>query len=179
MKKILLLMTMCFALTACGVRGLGGSFVGEMPETDCVTAIAQDAADFISQDHAPGHTKVFIMTPEKDAKNEFGVALEQNLRERGFTILQESERDAITLAYTIDGLKSEDGKDYGAYYLQLRSSEGQAFSRAYTLDGKPEAGRSATPLKQGFFKTATDKVTDKVSTTYDAAKIKVEEIVNE
>lgn len=177
--KRFLLFSLCFVLAACGARGIGGSYVGELPESDCVTAIAMDAANFISQDHAPGHTKIFIMTPEKDAKNEFGVTLEQNLRERGFTILQESESDALSLAYTIDGLKAEDGKDYGAYYLQLRSSEGQAFARAYSLDGKPEAGRSATPLKTGIWKAATNKATKKVSETYDSAKNKVEELVYE
>lgn len=178
MKKLLLL-TLCFALTACGARGLGGSFVGELPDNNCRDAIAEDAANFISNEHAPGHTKIFILTPEEKAKNDFGNAFEQNLRERGFTLLQESEKDALTIAYTIDGLKSENGKGFDAYYLQLRTSEGVAFARSYDADGKPEAGRSSTPLKNGFFKAAAKKASEKVSATYDAAKIKVEELVNE
>jgi len=151
MMRSLLLVAFCLLLTACGVRGLGGSYVGQLPERNAIQAIAADAAAFLAEQHAPGHTSLLLLTPEKDAQDAFSLALENALRQQGFTITTERGK-ALTVAYTLDNLQ-----DKSAWYLQLRLSDGQAFARAYTALGLPEAGRSATTLGKSVIDTTKEK----------------------
>lgn len=164
MKRIALLL-LCFCLSACGYRGLGGSFVGTLPDAAATQAIASDAIAFLSERYAPGHTTLFLLTPEKDANNAFSAQLEAGLRQRGFSVTAERASDAITVAYTLDSLKGDEGEDDAAWYLQLRLSDGQAYARAYTAAGSPEAGRSATTLSKGFGSSVYEKASDKVGET--------------
>lgn len=165
MKRLLLLI-LCLGLTACGYKGLGGSFVGSLPDADATAAIASDAADFLASEYAPGHTTIFVPSPEKDAQNGFSTAFEAALRQRGFSVSPESGGNALTVAYTLDDLKGEDGSNGGAWYLHLRISDGQAFARSYLPSGRPEAGRSATTLEKGL----GGRLSDKASDTFDAAR---------
>ena len=159
--RIVPALLLCFMLAACGIKGLGGSFVGTLPEDDATVAIANDAAAFLAEEYAPGHTKVFVLTPEKDAQNAFHMAFDNAMREKGFTMLADKSGDALTVAYTLDCLKDDDGKKNAAWYLQIRLSDAQAFARSYTPSGLAEAGRSTTSLKIGklskFAETARDK----------------------
>ena len=145
MKRLLLIV--CLTLTACGYRG-GGSFVGSLPDIDATVAIARDAAALLASEYAPGHTALHVSLPEKNAQNEFSAAFEAALRERGFLISQESSGGAITVAFTLDTLKGEDGAG-AAWYLHLRLSDGQTFARAYMPSGDPEAGRTSTTREKG------------------------------
>lgn len=156
MKRHILLVMLALCLSACGYRGLGGSFVGSLPEKDGTAAIAEDAAQYLAHEYAPGHTTLFVLTPEKDAHNAFSAALDAALRVKGFTLTAESSGQAITLAYTLDVLKDEQG-DESAWYLQLRLSDGRSVARSYAPDGAPEAGRSSTPLEPSLFRKASDK----------------------
>ena len=88
------------------------------------------------------------------------------MRQRGFSVSPESGGNALTVAYTLDELKGEDGKNGGAWYLHLRLSDGQAFARSYLPSGHPEAGRSATTLEKGL----SGRLSDKASDTFDAAR---------
>ena len=161
MKNIILLLLCMCTLTACGYRGLGGSFVGDLPESTATAAIAQDAIDYVLEQYAPGHTSIFLLSPEKDALNAFSAAFEDTLRQKGYEVLQTSTSDAVTLAYTLDSLKeSEDESE--AWYLQLRISDGQAIARVYDAAGTPVAGRSATTLSRGVVSRATDAAKAKV-----------------
>lgn len=154
MKRLLLIV--CLTLTACGYRGVGGSFVGSLPDVDATVAIARDAAALLASEYAPGHTALHVSLPEKNAQNEFSAAFEAALRERGFLISQESSGGAITVAFTLDSLKGEDGAG-AAWYLHLRLSDGQTFARAYMPSGDPEAGRTSTTREKGFGASGADR----------------------
>ena len=154
MKRLLLIV--CLTLTACGYRGVGGSFVGSLPDVDATVAIARDAAALLASEYAPGHTALHVSLPEKNTQNEFSAAFEAALRERGFLISQESSGGAITVAFTLDTLKGEDGAG-AAWYLHLRLSDGQTFARAYMPSGDPEAGRTSTTREKGFGASGADR----------------------
>ena len=168
--RYIALLALCFCVSACGYKGIGGSYVGPLPEDAAVGHIAMDASNWLAEEHAPGHTKLFVLTPEKDAKNAFSTAFDSALREKGFTLLSASSSDGITLAYTLDSLKDDKGKD-AAWYLQFRLSDGVAIARSYDADGMPEAGHSATQLERRLLQKATDKAGQKI----DNAKAVVEE----
>ena len=148
MRPLFLIVCLCLTLTACGYRGVGGSYVGSLPDAGATVAIARDAAALLASEYAPGHTTLFVPLPEKDTRNDFSAAFEAALRERGFLISQESSGGAITVAYTLDILKGEEGAG-AAWYLHLRLSDGQTFARAYMPSGDPEAGRTSTTLEKG------------------------------
>ena len=174
MKKLILLSMLTLCLTACGYRGLGGSFVGNLPEDAAVASIAADTSAYIMEQYAPGHTRLLVLTPEKDAHNAYSAALEADLRQKGYEVLQESASNAVTVAYTLDSLKGEDGKDV-AWYVQLRFSDGQAIARVYNADGSAAAGRTATTLQRGLFQRAADKA----NRAADAAVEKLGEVFDE
>lgn len=148
-----------------GRHGFGGSFVGDLPGGGAVEAIAADASGQIAELYPPGHTRLFVLTPEKDAHNDFSQAFESALRRSGFTVLSNPAENAVAVAYVLDRL---DGKKDGenAWYLQLRISDnensGLAFARSYTAAGTPEAGRSRTDT--AFSRSAASRLADKVNT---------------
>ncbi|MBQ4568245.1 MAG: hypothetical protein IJA79_09005 [Desulfovibrio sp.] len=174
MKRILLF-ALAVCLSACGYKGVGGSFVGDLPKTDATSAIAEDAAAFLADQYAPGHTALYVLTPEKDALNAFSAAFDAALRSKGFT-LASGPSNALSVAYTVDSLKDDKG-DESAWYLQLRLSDGQAIARSYDASGLPEAGRTSTPLEKGLLHRASDKATEKASQAYDGMTEAVENLL--
>ena len=165
--RINLLLCLFLILTGCASHGVGGSYVGDLPQKSATTAIAEDAAIYLAQEYAPGHTSLYVLTPENDINNDFSILFDDSLRSRGFTISPDSSGNAITVSYTLDALKDENGKDNGAWYLQLRLSDGQMVARSYSPDGLPEAGRSAAPLEKSFFYRASEKINTKARNTID------------
>ncbi len=154
MPRIILMMILAFSLAACAHKGVGGSFVGNLPQKEATSAIAEDAARYLAEEYAPGHTVLNVLTPEKDANNDFSAFLDAGLRVRGFTL--SSGGDAVTVGYTLDSLKDGKGNEV-AWYLQLRLSDGRSIARSYRADGSPEAGRSAAPLEKTFLRRASEK----------------------
>lgn len=156
MQRIILMMILAFSLAACAHKGVGGSFVGNLPQKDATSAIAEDAARYLAEEYAPGHTVLNVLTPEKDANNDFSAFLDAGLRVRGFTLSSGGSSDAVTVGYTLDSLKDAKGNDV-AWYLHLRLSDGRSIARSYRADGSPEAGRSAAPLDKTFLRRASEK----------------------
>lgn len=160
MRGVLLsLMLFCLLASGCAQRGLSGSYFGDVPG-DAPTLIAADAVDYLTKLYPPGRTSLRLAAAKK-ADNAFAAALENGLRQAGFSVLTADatpEQDCVTVAYTLDVLEQN-----AAFYLQLRLSDGskggKAMSRAYTASGQPEAGRSATAweVKPSFAKRAKAK----------------------
>lgn len=167
--RVVLLLCLSLSLMACASRGVGGSYVGDLPQKSATAAIADDAAVYLSQEYAPGHTSLYLLTPENAANNDFSVSFDDSLRSRGFTMSPDGSGNAITVGYTLDALKDDNGKDNGAWYLQLRLSDGQMVARSYGPDGMPEAGRSAAPLEKSFFYRASEKISNSAQDTFNTA----------
>lgn len=154
----LILMLFCLLASGCASRGLSGSYFGEVAG-NAPALIAADAVGYLTKLYPPGRTTLRIAAAKK-ADNAFAAALENGLRQAGFSLLPPDGSsgapadDCITVAYTLDVLEQN-----AAFYLQLRFSDGKAVSRAYTASGQPEAGRSATPweAKSSFVERAKAK----------------------
>lgn len=146
MRGVLLsLMLFCLLASGCAQRGLSGSYFGDVPG-DAPARIAADTVDYLTKLYPPGRTSLRLAAAKK-ADNAFAAALENGLRQAGFSVLTADatpEQGCVTVAYTLDVLEQN-----AAFYLQLRFSDGKAVSRAYTASGQPEAGRSATAWEAG------------------------------
>lgn len=169
MRGVLLtLMLFCLLASGCAQRGLSGSYFGDVPG-DAPARIAADTVDYLTKLYPPGRTSLRLAAAKK-ADNAFAAALENGLRQAGFSLLPADSlpaADSITVAYTLDVLEQNT-----AFYLQLRLSDGskggKAMSRAYTASGQPEAGRSATAweVKPSFTERAkakTENLIDRAS----------------
>jgi len=166
MKAILLPICLCVILASgCASRGPIGSFAGSLPEKGAVSAIAADATSIVSDLYPPGHTSLHVLPTKKE--NGFALALDNELRAKGFTLAATDSSDALTLAYTLDMLEEK-----AAWYLQLRLSDGKAIARAYDAQGQPEAGQSRTVLdaSRSRLGKAVDTAKEKASHAYDATR---------
>ena len=140
MKTILLSLCLCVVLASgCASRGPIGSFAGPLPETGAVSAIAVDAASTLTELYPPGHTSLHVLPTKKE--NGFALALDNELRAKGFILAATDGGEAVSVAYILDRLEEK-----AAWYLQLRLSDGKAIARAYDAQGQPEAGQSRTVL---------------------------------
>lgn len=157
---LLILMLFCVLASGCASRGLSGSFYGDV-SGEAPALMAADTVDYLTSLYPPGRTTLRIAAAKK-ADNAFAAALENGLRQAGFSLLAAdaaSSADCITIAYTLDVLTDAPEQE-AAFYLQLRFSDGKAVNRAYTANGQPEAGRSATPLgKASLAERATARIT--------------------
>ena len=159
---IIPLLLMLLLASGCAGRGVVGSYCGPLPEENAVAAMAADAIACLSSLYPPGHTHVYLV-PAKNMENGFVQAFENGLRSKGFTLLSQTETDAVTVAYTLDTLFEKDEKN--AWYLQLRISDsktdGIAIARAYTSIGQPEAGQSRRKIafKRSILEKATNSTT--------------------
>lgn len=166
---------MAMPVSGCAHKGLGGSFVGDLPTGAAVHSIAADAAVQIAGLYPPGHTSVLLLTPKKDAGNDFSVAFEDALRRRGFTVSTAADSTTVAVAYVLDHLSSDEDGEAPAWYLQLRISDneegGTAFARSYTASGRPEGGRSRTSIAFSRSTAAhlADNVVAKADKAYDSS----------
>ena len=163
--RVYLILMMALCLAACAHKGVGGSYVGDLPQKDATSAIADDAAMYLAEEYAPGHTTLYVLTPEQNANNDFSVSLDTALRGKGFTMSPDGS-GAVTVGYTLDALKGENGEQ-SAWYLQLRLSDGHAVARSYGADGSPEASRSAAPLEKTVLHRATEKISNAAQDAYE------------
>ena len=156
--------------SGCAGRGPVGSYCGPLPEGSAVAAIAADAVDFLSSLYPPGHTSVHLV-PAKDVGNDFAQAFENGLRTKGFTLIPDTQPDALAIAYTLDALDEK-----SAWYLRLRISDnednGKSIARVYTASGQPEAGQSRTEIafKHSMLRKAVTKSKDTAGKAYDATR---------
>lgn len=117
---------LCAALAGCasGGRGSMKSFTAEAFPVASGRVVVDDLAERIQASYPPGQTVIYL-----SGKDDFGAALEDELRGLGFTVVPEHESGAITVAWTVDELEP------GLWYLLARLSDGYRFSRVYADNG--------------------------------------------
>lgn len=145
---IIFMLSLC--LMACAYRHTGPSYVGDLPSGQAVSAIAGDAAIYLSEQYAPGQTTLYLAVPP-NPDNEFSLALDNSLRRKGFTIAPDNAADSVGIGYTLDALQDSNN---GAWYLRLRLSDGKTVARVYDANGMPVAGWSAAVIQGTADKTS-------------------------
>lgn len=141
MRRLLILSLALTLALASGCAGSGRrmkSFAAESFPASSSSALVQDVVERIHSTYPPGQTALFLT-----GSGDFALALEDGLRNRGYTILSESEPGAMSVAWTVDRL------DEGAWYLIVRMSDGYRFSRVYQDNG--QTVQPAGGLSQGIF----------------------------
>ncbi len=126
MKKLLYLCALVLLLQGCAVRVNNGSYVTEITEVSISDTIATDLVSFISKDYPSGHTILSLLNPIENIDNSFSLALENQLRNLGYTIENESK---LTLSYTLDTLENSN------YFIKVKLEE-FVFTRMYNAQGK-------------------------------------------
>ncbi len=156
MYRHFLLALVLALLVGCSARGVGGSYVGELPQGSAVGAIAEDTSAWLAQEFPPGLTTLHLLTPK--GSQDFTGLFEDSLRRKGFVVTQESGSEGLSVAYILDKLDDE------AWYLQVKIDGNKAVSRVYGADGKPVAGRSSTALEKGALARASEKASETADT---------------
>lgn len=138
MKRILGIVLCFLVLTAgaCTWRGAGSGSGGGMTAYDGVSdrhpgdaqALAQSTAQALALRYPPGHTSLALVS----APGEFGQALENSLRQRGFTVLDGEQAAAVRIAYVLDEIQGE-----ARCYLQVKTSDGGTFGLVRELTNDP------------------------------------------
>ena len=98
-------------------------------------AIAVDAASILMELYPPGHTSLHVLQAKKE--NSFALALDNELRAKGFTLAATDAGEAVELAYILDRLEEK-----AAWYLQLRLSDGKSIARALKRKVSPKRGKA-------------------------------------
>ena len=144
MKNLVLIILVCLLSACSGMRNYqsGNSYLGVIPEEKSVlNSIADDMANYIAMQYAPGHTSFNLITP-KEEKTEvvddvvldtFSVIFENALRQKGFEI----SKKGLELSYTIDSLEE------GTFYTQIRLGDNKNFSSLYNKEGLTISSRSS------------------------------------
>jgi hypothetical protein len=135
MKNLVLIVLICLVSACTGIKNyqLGNSYLGVVPEEKSILkAIADDMANYIAMQYAPGHTSFDLITPKEEKAevvddvviDTFSVIFENALRQKGFEI----SKKGMELSYTIDSL--EEG-----FYTQIRLGDSNNFSSMYSKSG--------------------------------------------
>lgn len=124
--QVLLLALMAAVLAGCAGSSSKNlaSFTSDKFPVSSGQSVVNDVASRIHGVYPPGKTAIYLT-----GKDEFGTALESNLREKGFTIAQEPGNGVLTVAWTVDELED------GLWYLVVNLSDGNRFTRVYNFDG--------------------------------------------
>ncbi len=144
MKNIVLVVLICLVSACTSARSYqsGNSFLGVIPEEKSILkAIANDMANYIATQYAPGHTSFNLITPKEEKAevvddvviDTFSVIFENALRQKGFEI----SKKGMELSYTIDSLEE------GTFYTQIRLGDNNNFSSLYNKEGKSISSRSS------------------------------------
>ncbi len=157
MRKSLLLFILIVFSQGCTAKyyGTGGSFVGELPSDVALIAISQDVVMMLSQENAPGHTDIKVLTPNKKENPIFSQILETELRQKGFTL---SENADLEIGYILDRLTSNEFANDGSleelFYIQLRYND-TITSKIYDALGKSMGNwtRTTAPIKRKIIDT--------------------------
>ncbi|MCL2029883.1 MAG: hypothetical protein FWG97_05675 [Deltaproteobacteria bacterium] len=122
------LCALCFlamALAGCGPKlRLSASFHTEDRPAGSAHVVAEDLARTLADVYPPGHTAIFL-SQTGAPHDELGPALEAALRVRGFTLAQEGEGSALTVAYVLDRFNDH------AWFAKLAVSDGFTETRVY------------------------------------------------
>ena len=135
MKNLVLIVLICLVSACTGIKNyqLGNSYLGVVPEEKSILKdIADDMANYIAMQYAPGHTSFDLITPKEEKAevvddvviDTFSVIFENALRQKGFEI----SKKGMELSYTIDSL--EEG-----FYTQIRLGDSNNFSSMYSKSG--------------------------------------------
>lgn len=144
MKNLVLIVLICLVSACTGIKNyqLGNSYLGVVPEEKSILkAIADDMANYIAMQYAPGHTSFDLITPKEEKAevvddvvlDTFSVIFENALRQKGFEI----SKKGMELSYTIDSLEE------GTFYTQIRLGDNNNFSSLYNKEGKSISSRSS------------------------------------
>lgn len=126
--KNFILFLLILSLSACTVRGTGGTYIYHTPHENISTLIAYDIGKYLSEDNPAGHTTIRLRTPENDGENPFSKILEMEFRNRGYIVSERVDTELV-LEYTLNQLENE------IYYVHLRYSQ-YSIARFYTKDGQ-------------------------------------------
>ncbi len=121
-----------------GARGPMKSFTADTFPASAHQVIVSEVVDRLYSVYPPGLTAIFLTGADA-----FGLALDESLRNRGYSIMPEAGNGAMSLAWTVDRLDEE------TWYLVVRLSDGHLFARTYR-----DSGQTVTPaggLSQGVF----------------------------
>lgn len=131
MKKVLVLL-FCLLCAACVThKNASGSFDGlSAAHSSDAEALAIQAAEELSQRHAPAHTSVTL----QKVPGLFGDALESGLRSRGFALAQSGSSLGVT--YRVDAVQTDQSAEPSLGYVQVSCTDGQLFSFTRSL-GSP------------------------------------------
>lgn len=131
MKKVLVLL-FCLLCAACVThKNASGSFDGlSAAYSSDAQALAIQAAEELSQRHAPAHTSVTL----QKVPGLFGDALESSLRSRGFALAQSGSSLGVT--YRVDAVQTDQSAEPSLGYVQVSCTDGQLFSFTRSL-GSP------------------------------------------
>ncbi len=136
MKNLVLIVLVCLVSACSSTKSYqsSNSFLGAVPEEKSILkAIANDMANYIATQYAPGHTSFNLITPKEEKAaiidgvvidDTFSVIFENALRQKGFEI----SKKGTELSYTIDSL--EEG-----FYTQIRLGDNNNFSSMYSKGG--------------------------------------------
>jgi hypothetical protein len=115
----------------------------EFPESQS-GQIASDIVERLQSGYPPGQTSLYLTVYlSGQGQGPVAQAVEDLLRTKGFTILNEPNDKAVTVAWRIDKLDDQ------TFYLMVNLSSGYRFTRLYSFDGQ-----RLTPtglLSQGVF----------------------------
>lgn len=139
MRKFIILY-LAITLFAAGCAGSGRlkSYTADSFPISSNSGLVGDIADRIASAYPPGLTEVYLT-----GKGDFALALEDGLRNRGYTLRPDNGDGALVVAWTLDRLDEE------SWYLLVNLSDGYRFGRVYQDDGlsvEPMGG-----LSQGIF----------------------------
>ena len=112
----------------CASRSLKplNSFVADDYPATAVTTLADQTTLTLAAKYPPGHTIIYLNQSD-NPKDELGVALEQALRAKGFSVVPENNENALTVAYVLDRIDEE------LWYLRLTVSDGLSIARTYRI----------------------------------------------
>lgn len=104
--------------------------------------LAADLTQALAEIYAPGHTVLYLQPVGREFEA-LGLAFDEALRARGFTLLPEPAPEAPTVTFVLDRLDEE------TWYTRLAVSEGWIVSRAYRWDGSGLTALEAARTRGG------------------------------
>jgi len=141
--SMVLILAVTLALTSGCATGSGRhlkSYTADSFPVEFGTGLVQDVVDRIYSAYPPGQTEIFLT-----GKDDFALALEEGLRNRGYALVPEGGEGCLSLAWTVARLDEN-----GHWFLTVNLSDGYRFSRVYR-----DSGQAMVPvggLSQGVFK---------------------------
>lgn len=128
-------------LTSCAGRHASPSYVSPaLRDAETIRSIADDTTSCLAALYPPGKTSIRLMS----LKDAFSRALEDNLRNKGFTIAGTGGSSSIQVEYNLDQLRLRSKSSSWLLRLQIinPAEPARKLMRSYSATGQPEAGFS-------------------------------------